>query len=272
MKRLLLILTLLINLNANAIVIDKTPLVIGESISFKSKALNETRQFNVYLPVSYFKAQSKQYPVIYLLDGGVDEDLVHMSGLTQFLSFSWINSMPEVIVVGIQNVDRRRDFTYPSSDLTDQKELPTSGKSDDFISHLSNELLPLIDAHYRTTNNRTLVGQSLGGLLASTILHQQPNMFTNYLIVSPSLWWDKESLLSRPLDLNTFKGKVFITVGEEGEIMKRVAKSLYKKTLQAGLKSNMVGFEFYPTLDHGDVLHLGAYKGLGFLFNKPETR
>ena len=266
MKYLLIIITFLFSNQLFANNIQKQPLIIGESIIYQSKALDEPRQVNVYLPAAYSNSKDKTYPVIYLLDGGLDEDLIHMSGLTQFLSFSWINFMPESIIVGIKNVDRRRDFTYPSTDPTDLSELPTSGKSARFITHLETELIPLINSNYRTTKSRTLVGQSLGGLLASTILHKQPDLFSNYLIVSPSLWWDKESLLTWPLNLDSFQGRVFITVGEEGEIMKRVARQLYQKTRKAGLNKSTVSFAIYPELDHGDVLHLGAYKGFEFIF------
>ena len=270
MKYLLFIITFLFSSHLLANNIQKKPLVIGESIIYQSKALAEPRQVNVYLPATYTNSKDKAYPVIYLLDGGLDEDLVHMSGLTQFLSFSWINTMPEAIVVGIKNVDRRRDFTYPSTDETDRRELPTSGKSAAFITHLKQELMPMINSNYRTTADSTLVGQSLGGLLASTILHKHPELFSNYLIVSPSLWWDKESLLKWPLNLDSFSGRVFVTVGEEGKVMKRVAEQLYQKIRKAGLNENAAGFAFYPKLDHGDVLHLGAYKGFGFIFGKPE--
>ncbi len=268
MKYLLLLFTIISAEHSFATETIKQPMIIGEYLSHQSKLLDESRQINVYLPVSYSIKTQQRYPVIYLLDGGLDEDLVHVSGLTQFLSFSWVNAMPEAIVIGIKNIDRRRDFTYPSNDITDIKELPTSGKSSAFIRYLAKELIPLVDTNYRTTKSKTLIGQSLGGLLASTVLHQQPELFSNYLIVSPSLWWDKESLLTKPLDLKSFNGRVFITVGKEGEIMERVAQQLYDKTMRAGLSDKNVSFAFFPELDHGDVLHLGAYQGLGFLFKK----
>ena len=54
--------------------------------------------------------------------------------------------------------------------------------------------MPYIESHYSTDTVKTIVGQSLGGLFATEILFEKPEMFTNYLIVSPSLWWDNESL------------------------------------------------------------------------------
>ncbi|MEL7065410.1 MAG: alpha/beta hydrolase, partial [Bacteroidota bacterium] len=82
-----------------------TPLSIGEVLRFDSKALDETRILNVYLPQGYRDSIDKSYPVIYILDGSMDEDFLHLAGLVQFGSFPWINMVPQSIVVGIANVD-----------------------------------------------------------------------------------------------------------------------------------------------------------------------
>ena len=65
--------------------------------------------------------------------------------------------VPESIVVGIGNVDRKRDFTSPSQNELDQKEFPTTGKSDKFIRFLQNEIQPYIDSDYRTNNIKTII-------------------------------------------------------------------------------------------------------------------
>ena len=113
--------------------VKETDFSIGKTISIHSSVLKEERVLNVYLPQDYSADGSKTYPVIYLLDGSKDEDFIHIAGIVQFGSFSWINMLPETIVVGIANVDRKRDFTYPSQNTLDQEEFPTSGKSARFI-------------------------------------------------------------------------------------------------------------------------------------------
>lgn len=102
------------------------PFVLGEIIELKSKVLSEQRILNVYLPDGYNPNDSIKYPVTYLLDGSADEDFIHVVGLFQFNNFSWINRVPKSIVVGIGNVDRRRDFTYPTTIAEEQKRNPTS--------------------------------------------------------------------------------------------------------------------------------------------------
>ncbi|CEJ68562.1 Ferri-bacillibactin esterase BesA [Chryseobacterium oranimense G311] len=155
------------------------PLTIGEVRTLKSKILNEDRTLNIYLPQGFDKAKS--YPVIYLLDGSINEDFIHVTGLVQF--FNQMYAMPETIVVGIANIDRKRDFTF-HTDLKDlQQDYPTTGHSDKFINFLEKELLPYIGSQYKTTD-KYLFGQSLGGLLATEILFKKPEMFNNYFIIS----------------------------------------------------------------------------------------
>ncbi len=266
MRHLLLAALLLFQFSLIAQSVTKKPLEIGETLSFNSKYLNENRVLNVYLPVSYSLNKDKTYPVIYVLDGSIDEDFLHMAGLVQFQSYPWINKVPEAIVVGIANVDRKRDFTDESSQAVDKKEIPTSGGSTAFISFLDDEVLPLIEKSYRTNDSATIVGQSLGGLLITEILYRHSNMFDNYLIVSPSLWWDDERwLLSEPEYINNSKS-IYIAVGKEGEVMERVAQSLYEKLQLMLGKDHSVNYRYFDNLDHGDTLHIAAYYGLEEIF------
>ncbi|MEJ7680623.1 MAG: alpha/beta hydrolase-fold protein [Segetibacter sp.] len=89
---------------------------------------------------------------------------------------------------------------------------------------------PFINKAYKTTASKTIIGQSLGGLLATEILFKKPKLFTNYIIVSPSIWWDNESLLSKqPKVLNpdfTNPVSIFIAAGKEGKIMETDTKRL----------------------------------------------
>jgi len=247
-----------------------TPLTIGESITIESKILQEERVLNVYLPHSYSPDSAKTYPVIYLLDGSMDEDFIHVVGAVQFGSFSWINMLPESIVVGIANVDRKRDFTYPTRNEVDKKYLPTGGGSAKFIQFLSLEVQPFITKQYKTDTISTLIGQSLGGLLATEILFKQPDLFDNYVIVSPSLWWDEEFLLqSKPLAYASNKS-VYVAVGKEGPVMERLARALHVKLATAQKKNTRLFFNFLEDQDHGDALHLAVYDAFEKIFKETE--
>ena len=239
---------------------------IGKTVTIHSKLLDENRELNIYIPNSYKQDSLKTYPVIYLLDGSKDEDFIHIVGLVQFGSFSWINLVPESIVVGISNVDRKRDFTYPSKNNLDQKEFPTSGHSHHFINFIEKELKPYINNNYRTNSTNTIIGQSLGGLLATEILFKKTDLFTNYIIVSPSLWWDNENLLTYNLStLNNCK-HVYIAVGKEGEVMERTAKQLHKKLENLSSNNTNLHFNFLEDKTHGDALHIAVYNAFSVIF------
>ena len=206
------------------------------------------------------------------MDGSKDEDFIHISGLVQFCSFSWINIIPESIVVGISNVDRKRDFTYPSNMEIDRKEFPTSGESEKFIKFIADELQGIVKSKYRTNNEKTIIGQSLGGLLATEILFKRPDLFDNYIIISPSLWWDDENMLKYALD-KLYKDKsVYIGGGKEGPIMERLAQSLfYKLTLEKKDEIELY-FKYFAEQSHGDALHLAVYDAFQKLFKKSEEQ
>lgn len=242
------------------------PFTLGSSLSFFSASLNENRTINVYVPSSYSKETSKSYPVIYLLDGSADEDFIHIVGLVQFATFSWAQLIPESIVVGISNVDRKRDFTYPTQNKKDKEHFPTTGGSALFIQFIETELQPFITDQFRVTDERTLIGQSLGGLLASEILWTQPELFSNYIIVSPSLWWDDNSLLSRKRTSQQASKKVFVAVGQEGPSMEGPAMEL-----AATLKKDtniQTHFKYLEDLDHTNTLHQAVYEAFKVLYTK----
>ncbi|KFF11551.1 esterase [Chryseobacterium soli] len=248
------------------------PLTIGETVTLKSAILKEERTLNIYLPLGFDKAKS--YPVIYLLDGSMNEDFIHVSGLVQF--FNQMYAMPETIVVGIANVDRKRDFTY-HTDLKDlQKDYPTTGHSDRFISFLEKELKPYVESHYKTTDTY-IFGQSLGGLLATEILLKKPEMFNNYFIISPSLWWDDQSLikqakqlLSKSPDMKKF---VYVSVGKgEHPVMVKDAESIYDILKNSNKKNWTVEYKMMEGDNHATILHRSLYEGLVKMFPYKEPK
>ncbi|MEM6764874.1 MAG: alpha/beta hydrolase-fold protein [Bacteroidota bacterium] len=251
----------------------KQPIILGEKLSFHSDILQENRILNVYLPSEYHPDSAQHYPVIYLLDGSEDEDFIHVAGLIQYGTFPWVNMLPPSILVGIGNVDRRKDFTYPTSIVQDQKDFPTAGKSVAFIRFLEEELQPYIENQYPTSSEKMLVGQSLAGLLTTEVLLKKPDLFTQYVIISPSLWWDNESLLavdSPGLKRETRENiSVFVGVGKEGEIMEGDTRALVKKLKSFSRTEKNTHFQYFPNLDHATIYHLALYSAFQKLGQKP---
>lgn len=267
MKRILF-LSLLINcLPFFAQVDNIKPLHIGEVVTLKSTILAEHRILNIYLPEGYDTESNEKYPVIYLLDGSMNEDFLHVAGLVQFFNLQL--QMPKTIVVGIANLDRKHDFTFPTTIEDLKKDYPTTGGSAYFIQFIEKELQPFVDSHYKTTSKKYLLGQSLGGLLATEILFKKPALFTHYLITSPSLWWDDQSLLHDAKNyLNNIKNQVYVyvAVGKEHPIMIKDAKKLAAE-LKKFPKNIKTDFEYFEKDNHATILHNSLYQA--FLLEFP---
>jgi len=253
------------------------PFVLGVVDEIQSKELGEKRMVNIYLPEGYNKNDTIKYAVTYLLDGSADEDFIHVVGLFQFNAFSWIDRVPKSIVVGIATVDRRRDFTYPTTIEKDKKSYPTAGHSDKFIAFIEKELQPFIEKKYKVNTSRTIIGQSLGGLLATEIVVKKPILFNKYIIVSPSLWWDNGSLLyqTSSMLLENFSNKtdVYIGVGKEGltptdvpRVMEVDANLLAEKIKATKSKSINVYFDYLPQENHATIMHQAVFNALRTLY------
>lgn len=263
------ILSLLINCLPFFAQVDAVkPLNIGETVTLKSIILAEHRNLNIILPDDYNKEE--KYPVIYLLDGSINEDLIHVMGLVQFFNLQF--KMPKNIIVGISNLDRKRDFTFPTTDAELKKNYPTTGGSEKFIEFIEKELQPFINSNYHTNGTNYIIGQSLGGLLATEILIKKPELFTHYLITSPSLWWDNQTLLDDAkvaFSKNNYSQKyVYLAVGQkEHKIMVKDAKSL--ALLLGKIKTKKTDFVVFPEENHATILHNSLYKA--FLLEFPYT-
>lgn len=163
-----------------------------ETFTLESKALGETRRINVYTPPSYTKDRGARFPVLYMPDGGVEEDFPHVvlaldSAIKSF-------EVRPMIVVGIENTQRRRDMTGPTQVSSDEKIAPHVGGSAEFRAFLRDELMPAIATRVRENGERAIIGESLAGLFIVETFLVAPEMFQTYIALSPSLWWNDRAI------------------------------------------------------------------------------
>jgi predicted alpha/beta superfamily hydrolase len=170
------------------------PLVIGESFTIDSRSVGETRRINVYLPPGYAEAAGARFPVLYMPDGGIAEDFLHVAGLVQVSVGN--GTMRPFILVGIENTQRRRDMTGPTRNEEDKKIAPRVGGSAAFRAFIRRELMPQVNARYRTTDETAIVGESLAGLFIVETFLKEPDLFDTYIAFDPSLWWNDQGLVS----------------------------------------------------------------------------
>jgi len=261
---------------------NSKPFVLGTIEEIQSKELAEKRILNIYLPEGYNPKDTTKYAVTYLLDGSADEDFIHVVGLYQFNNFDWINRVPKTIVVGIATVDRKRDFAFPTTIEGDKKRYPTTGHSDKFISFIEKELQPYIEKKYKTNGSKTIIGQSLGGLLATEVLLKKPTLFNYYIIISPSLWWDNGSLLNQSSTIlqENFSQKtnIYIAVGKEGltpteipRVMEVDANLLAEKIKSTKSKTVNTYLDYLPEEDHATISHQAIFNALRALYPLPKA-
>lgn len=207
---------------ASAPAIPATPveaIPAHDTLSIVSQGLSETRTINVHTPEGY-AGSTTSYPVLYMPDGGVEEDFPHV--VNSLDSLVRLGEVRPFIVVGIQNTERRRDMTGPTVVASDSAIAPQVGGSAGFRSFIRDELMPRIQARYRTTGETGIIGESLVGLFIMETLLTEPKMFDHYIAFSPSLWWNRESLLrsapARVKQLNRLDRSLYLSAASDDVI------------------------------------------------------
>ena len=210
-----------------------------QTFTLESQVMQETRRINVYLPPDYAATDPMRYPVVYMPDGGLQEDFPHIANTIDTAIRA--GEMRPVILVGIENTERRRDVTGPTEVESDRQIAPRVGGSALFRAFIADELIPHIDARYRTTDEAGIIGESLAGLFIVETFFLQPELFDTWIALSPSLWWNNHELVdnaaarleARP-DL---VGTLYLSSAEETDIVPYVARlgEILQETAPAGL-------------------------------------
>ncbi|WP_346237453.1 alpha/beta hydrolase [Niabella insulamsoli] len=174
------------------------PIPVHDTFSIPSKLLREHRVINVWAPEAY-KMKATPLPVIYMADGGIQEDFPHLANTLSKLIEE--RKVPPAILVGIQNTQRRRDLTGPTNVEKDKEIAPVVGGAAAFRMFIKEELFPEIGRRYQTTVERTLIGESAAGLFVMETFFLAPEMFDNYIAFDPSLWWNNHYLVTKAKEL-----------------------------------------------------------------------
>ena len=248
-----------------------TPLAIGESFTLDSQALKEKRHINVYMARAWDTPPDAPLPVLYMPDGGVAEDFLHVAGLLQVSVAN--GTMRPFMLVGIQNTQRRRDLTGPTENAEDRKIAPAVSGAPAYRAFLRDELKPEIARRYRTTGETAIVGESLAGLFVVETYLLEPQLFDHYLAFDPSLWWNGGALPRQAPALlaKGAPGKRSLYLASSGEAgiaveVQRLADVLATQA-PSGLQWHQ---EKMPAETHGTIYHPAALKAFRAVF-KPQA-
>jgi predicted alpha/beta superfamily hydrolase len=190
---------------------EPQPLIIGETVTLE--ALGEQRSVNIILPPDYAKEPEKRWPVIYLLDGAMSQDLMMGAGLMRWGAL-WGRSR-DAIIVGIETKDRQRELLPSTGDTAERQRWPSAGESAAFRAWLADTVKPLVEARYRHDGTAFLVGESAAGHFVVETWVSAPQLFTGYAAISPSLQWDSEALSRRALG-TAKRPPLYLSLADEG--------------------------------------------------------
>jgi len=145
---------------------------------FSSYKLGETRRLKIQLPRDYAENTDKSYPVVIVFDANYLFEPV--AGNVDY--FGYWEDMPEAIVVGIMQGEERYDDCY----YDDVNFLPAD-QGADFFEFVGMELVPFIDANFRTAKFIIAVGHDLTASYINYYLFKDPPLFNGYIALSPDL-------------------------------------------------------------------------------------
>ncbi|TBW30200.1 alpha/beta hydrolase-fold protein [Gramella sp. KN1008] len=269
---------------------ERKPIEIGFTETIHSEILDEDREYYVHLPdeVLNNSTSNQNYPVAYVLDG--ESFFIPFVGHVKSLSSPAHMLIPKMIVIGIPNTNRWIDLsptkTQPDLPYLTEAMANVGGGGDKFLDFIQKELIPQIEKEYPVLSHRLLVGHSLGGLLALHTFINRTNLFDDYLVLDPSVWWNDQYLIkqfeetamdSRFNNKSLYVANANYITGYErkkgGEAEDYPEGSMEAKEKLTGILRNRFAnrvalkIKDYPDENHITVVHIGQYDGMRFLYD-----
>ena len=158
------------------------------------------RPVDLYLPPGYDPARPEPYPLLVMHDGQnlFDPETSHVKGETWRIAETLdeliaVGRLPGMVVVGVAHSgdERIMEFTPTPSG-------GRGGRAHEYADFVVFDLLPAVagECHVRSDfDGLALGGSSLGGLVTLCIAAIFPGRFGRLLVMSPSVWWDRRSVL-----------------------------------------------------------------------------
>lgn len=255
------------------------PIVVERTEERSLRSAQNGVEYRLYIALPHgYRDASQRFPVVYLLDA--DYSFLIARNIADHLSER--KQLREMILVGIaydhggpgQEVDqyhlnRTRDYTplfWPDDGYGPEFQ-KVSGGGPKFRAFIESELIPYIDANYRTiAGDRCIVGHSYGGLFAASLLSS--DAFSRYIIVSPSLWYARRWIFGQRITRRT-PARVYLSVGANerngghdmvNDLM-AFAKALRKNEHGLAIRAHVLDDE-----THNSVFPRALSNGLRFVF------
>ena len=241
-----------------------------KEITLESEELGQTREIMVYTPFGFVDNAYNYYNVIYVFDAQNRMFFDYTTSLSMLSKEAGQGS----IVVGIkatyiEELFYARNHDFLPSDTKRNMGPKSKGNAENFLKYIKNEVVPYIESNYPTLPGRTAIGHSLGASFITYALLQEPDLFDNYIAVSPNVDYDDQRLVRglRKLNPEEFKNKkyYYISHGDEGETWgwgeaNKNAYALLKDTLNS--RKFQVTIEKHPEENHGSNFIPSVYSAM----------
>ena len=199
------------------------PIVIGSIHRIKSGVYGNEQVLTVRLPRGYADNPGKRYPLVFSVDGGPDQDFELLAGIAAEAEFS--TSFEPFILVGVKTEDRYRQLTPTMRRLPIKRlkenfgERIVPGGAEKFREYLAADVIPWATKRYRA-DRKVLTAASLGGLFVLDTFLERPELFDDYIALTPSRWWDEGRIVdeaaSKLARHSASNRRLYLTMGDEG--------------------------------------------------------
>lgn len=265
--------------------------------SITSKIMGKDYQLYISFPKGYSTKDTIKYPVLFVLDG--KSSFPVFKSVRESMDID--KELDSLIIVGIgsgldlvsSSINRTNDYT-PSLDTTFDRQYERdgakqynldynsvkgkiqSGGAEKFLQCITTEIIPYIDTHYKTTNDRGITGFSFGGLFTAWCFINTKGIFNKFGINSPSLWWNSEDILKQAEVMftknKTWKippTKVFISVGQKEESKMVSGMEKFSKLLEAKRYKNIsVTTHQFQGETHNSAISPSLKRTISILYGK----
>lgn len=250
------------------------PLPFGTQHFIQSDVYTADREINIYVPE--IPAWGEGYfvdplPVLYVIDGGADQDFFHIAGLSQLTIIN--GERQPMIVVGVRTHNRRQEIVPdPQHPDYQRGDFQGFGGSEEFRRFLLTEVKPYVESKYNVERD-AVIGESLAGLFIVETFLKSPDSFDDYIAVSPSLWWDDRNLAKDAPNLlaqhQLSDRRLYLTMADEGGTM-RLGLEEILSSLSKHPETATVKFVDRANQDsHSTIYHHSARDALSWMYGIP---
>lgn len=261
------------------------PIARVENKKIQSKFLNQEREILIYTPKDYDWRTNEYFNVIYIFDSQDREFFDYTSSIVSFLT----NGSKSFIIVGITSpynekldYSRRNDF-LPNIESEDYKKQAGKyyGNADNFFNYVESEVITYMDSNYRTLKQNIVVGHSLGASFALYSFLKKPDLFQNYIAISPNLAYDDNKLSKKLINFDYSKNKnqtfIYLSNADEGleywkewKPAREKVYSFFKDSLSD--KNMIIKITEFSNNNHWNTFPASLNNALEFYFKNIQTK